>query len=79
MSSTRNLAPVHIGLVSDEPIRLEGLFSIFDQPAEAGRAPLLPITGSLAEMLAPDDVVWVHDYHLMQVGAALRPASSTSS
>jgi trehalose 6-phosphate synthase len=26
----------------------------------------------LAEMLAPDDVVWVHDYHLMQVGAALR-------
>ncbi|HUB96071.1 MAG TPA: trehalose-6-phosphate synthase [Stellaceae bacterium] len=26
----------------------------------------------LAEILAPDDLVWVHDYHLMQVGAALR-------
>jgi trehalose 6-phosphate synthase len=26
----------------------------------------------LAEMLAPDDILWVHDYHLMQVGAALR-------
>jgi DNA-binding NarL/FixJ family response regulator len=52
MSATRNLAPVYIGLVSDEPIRLEGLVSIFDQPAGDGCAPLLPITGTLAEMLA---------------------------
>jgi DNA-binding NarL/FixJ family response regulator len=44
--------PVHIGLVSDEPIRLEGLISIFDLPARPGSASLLPITGTLEEMLA---------------------------
>ncbi len=52
MSATRNPAPVYIGLVSDEPIRLEGLLSIFDQPAGEGQSQLLPVTGSLAEMLA---------------------------
>jgi len=52
MSVTRNPAPIHIGLVSDEPIRLEGLVSIFDQPSHNGNAPLLPISGTLAEMLA---------------------------
>src|ERR1700679_2291923 len=44
--------PVHIGLVSDENIRLEGLVSIFDLLARSGSASLLPITGTLQEMLA---------------------------
>jgi DNA-binding NarL/FixJ family response regulator len=52
MPSMRNPEPIHIGLVSDQPIRLEGLISIFDQPAEDGNSPLCPITGSLPEMLA---------------------------
>jgi DNA-binding NarL/FixJ family response regulator len=43
--------PVHIGLVAGEPIRMEGLRSIFDQPASAGR-PLIPILGTLPELLA---------------------------
>jgi|HubBroStandDraft_1064217.scaffolds.fasta_scaffold124773_1 DNA-binding NarL/FixJ family response regulator len=51
MSATRNSVPIHIGLVSDEPIRLEGLVSIFDQPALNGSASLLPIIGTLPEML----------------------------
>jgi DNA-binding NarL/FixJ family response regulator len=52
MPSTRKPEPIHIGLVSDEPIRLEGLKSIFDQPGGGSDASLRPITGTLAEMLA---------------------------
>jgi DNA-binding NarL/FixJ family response regulator len=52
MFATRSPAPVYIGLVSDEPLRLEGLLSIFDQPTGDGHAPLIPVTGSMAEMLA---------------------------
>jgi DNA-binding NarL/FixJ family response regulator len=52
MSSNRNVEPVHIGLVSDEPIRLEGLSSIFEQPSHQGKPPLLPIPGSIDELLA---------------------------
>jgi DNA-binding NarL/FixJ family response regulator len=51
MSSIRNPETIHIGLVCDEPIRLEGLVSIFDLPAHSGHAPLRPVTGSLAELL----------------------------
>jgi len=46
------LEPVRIGIVAGEPIRVEGLRSIFDQPATPGRPPLVPIVGSLPELLA---------------------------
>jgi DNA-binding NarL/FixJ family response regulator len=52
MSQTCHLEPIQIGLVSDQPIRLEGLVSIFDQPAAEGSAPLVPVSGSLQEMLS---------------------------
>jgi DNA-binding NarL/FixJ family response regulator len=52
MHSRRNPDPVHIGLVSDEPIRIEGLKSIFDLAAQSDSAPLIPLTGTLKEMLA---------------------------
>jgi len=48
----RHLEPIPIGLVSDEPIRLAGLSSIFEQPAHEGKPPLLPVSGSIAELLA---------------------------
>jgi DNA-binding NarL/FixJ family response regulator len=51
MSQARNPEPILIGLVSDQPIRLEGLISVFDQRALAGCAQLLPVTGSLKELL----------------------------
>jgi DNA-binding NarL/FixJ family response regulator len=50
--SARSSEPIEIGLVSDHPIRLEGLISIFDQPASFGDQPLRPVVGSLAEMLS---------------------------
>ena len=52
MPSIRNLEPIHIGLVSDEPIRLEGLASIFEQPTRQDKPPLLPLAGSIEELLA---------------------------
>ena len=64
MSSNRNIEPVHIGLVSDEPIRLEGLLSIFDHPTLEGNAPLCPQTGALPELLAVPSIEYlVIDMH----------------
>jgi DNA-binding NarL/FixJ family response regulator len=64
MSSIRFLEPIHIGLVSDEPIRLAGLTSIFDQPSRQGKPPLLPVAGSIEELLArPSLEYMVVDLH----------------
>lgn len=51
-SEREALRPVHIGLVAGEPIRLEGLRTIFDQPASPGHPPLVPVIGTLEELLA---------------------------
>lgn len=51
---------IRIGLVADEPIRVAGLASIFEQPAEEGKPELVPVTGTMAELLAgnaPDYLV----------------------
>jgi DNA-binding NarL/FixJ family response regulator len=52
MPATRNPEPIRIGLIADEPIRLAGFTSIFDQPAQHTRAQLIPIPGSMKELLA---------------------------
>jgi DNA-binding NarL/FixJ family response regulator len=52
MHSIPSTEPIDIGIVSDEPIRLEGLESIFDLPSTTGQAQLFPIKGSLEELLA---------------------------
>ena len=51
MSKNRNPGPIRVGLMTDEPIRLEGLASIFEEHAMEGHAPLLPVTGSMDELL----------------------------
>lgn len=51
MSSISSPDPIRIGVASEEPIRLTGLTSIFDQPAREGRPPLVPLTGRLEELL----------------------------
>lgn len=43
--------PIRIGVTSEEPIRLAGLTSIFDQPARQSRPPLVPLAGRLEELL----------------------------
>ena len=52
MSLIRNLEPNYIGLVCCEAIRLEGLASIFELPSRHGKPPLVPIAGSIEELLA---------------------------
>jgi DNA-binding NarL/FixJ family response regulator len=56
MSANRIPGAIRIGLVTDEPIRLAGLFTIFEQSAEGGGARFIPITGSLKELLAIPDL-----------------------
>jgi len=52
MSSLRNHEPIEIGLFSDEPIRLEGLTCIFEQPATDGGAKLVPLVGTFEQLLS---------------------------
>jgi DNA-binding NarL/FixJ family response regulator len=56
MASHRNFESVRIGLFSDEPIRLEGLTCIFDQPSSEGAARLVPLVGTLEQLLGLDSL-----------------------
>ena len=64
--TTEAIEPVRIGIVAGEPIRVEGLRTIFDQPATAGRPPLAPIIGPLADLLANKNV----DYLVVDLNSA---------
>ena len=57
---------VRIGLVAGEPIRVEGLRTIFDQPAAPSHSPLVPIVGTLAELLTNPAV----DYLVIDLNSA---------
>lgn len=59
MASSRNPAPIRIGLVANEPIRLAGLSSVFDQPAHEGKPSLLPIPGTIQELLAQSSLEYL--------------------
>ncbi len=43
---------IRIGIIADEPIRMAGLSSIFDQPRQQGHARLVPVPGAMREVLA---------------------------
>lgn len=52
MSGAARVGPIRIGLVADEPIRVAGLASVFELPAEEGKPQFLPIIGSTSELLS---------------------------
>ncbi|MGC9158568.1 MAG: LuxR C-terminal-related transcriptional regulator [Terracidiphilus sp.] len=52
MSSISKTEPVRVGVLTDEPIRLEGLSSIFEAHPGEGRTQLAPVFGNLDELLA---------------------------
>jgi DNA-binding NarL/FixJ family response regulator len=56
MSSISRPDPIRIGVASEEPIRLTGLTSIFDQPAQVGRPSLVPMAGRLEELLKQESL-----------------------
>ena len=45
-----------IGILAVEPIRVAGLASVFDLPAQPGRAKMVPVVGSLKELLAANEI-----------------------
>jgi DNA-binding NarL/FixJ family response regulator len=60
---------IHIGVASEEPIRLAGLSSAFDQPGRDEHAQLVPIPGSVRELLAKPELKYlVVDLHSMVSG-----------
>jgi len=59
MCAIRKPGQIRIGLITDEPMRLEGLVSIFDQPAEKGHAQLVPVTGSMEFLLTEANVEYL--------------------
>ena len=59
MWAIRKPGQIRIGLITDEPMRLEGLVSIFDQPAEKGHAQLVPVTGSMEFLLTEANVEYL--------------------
>src|ERR1700690_4493327 len=58
-STSANPLPIRIGVLAVEPVRVAGLASIFDQPAQAGQAQLVPVIGSLEELAAASDIEYV--------------------
>jgi len=58
-SRSANPDPIRIGILAVEPIRVAGLTSIFDQPAQPGLAQLVPVIGSLQELIGASDIEYV--------------------
>jgi len=59
--------PIRIGVLAVEPIRMAGLASIFDLPEQPAQAQLIPVVGSLQELIdAPDIEYVVVDLHSSQ-------------
>ncbi len=48
-----------IGILAVEPIRVAGLASIFDLPAQSGRPQMVPVVGSLKELLAANEIGYI--------------------
>jgi DNA-binding NarL/FixJ family response regulator len=59
MSAMYSAEPIRIGVVANEPMRLEGLTSIFENHAKPGEATLLPIIGTLEEHLDNQAIEYV--------------------
>ena len=58
-SRSANPLPIRIGILAVEPIRVAGLASIFDLPAQPGQAQLIPVVGSMQELLGASAIEYV--------------------
>ena len=59
MSAMFSSDPIRIGVVANEPMRLEGLTSIFENHARPGEPPLLPVVGTLEDHLEDGSIEYV--------------------
>jgi DNA-binding NarL/FixJ family response regulator len=55
MSAFRKQEPVRVGVVASEPLRLEGIISIFEYP-KPGQVRLQPVVGTLEQHLADPQI-----------------------
>jgi DNA-binding NarL/FixJ family response regulator len=58
-SSQHGPVTIRIGVAADEPIRVAGLASVFDQPGQETRAQLAPVIASLPDLLAQNDIEYI--------------------
>lgn len=58
-SYASNLQPIRIGVLADEPVRVAGLASIFDQPAQEDQPQLVPVVGSLPDLLGSTSIEYI--------------------
>jgi DNA-binding NarL/FixJ family response regulator len=64
MSPQLQTGAIRIGIVADEPIRVAGIASVFDLPALAGKPQLVPVVGTVAELLSANPLEYlVIDLH----------------
>lgn len=52
MASPSNSPAIRIGVLAGEPIRLAGLSTVFEEAPEPGRPQLVPVVGTLPELLS---------------------------
>lgn len=58
-SKAPNPSPIRIGVLAVEPVRVAGLASIFDLPGRRNQASLVPVIGSLDELLGFADIEYL--------------------
>jgi DNA-binding NarL/FixJ family response regulator len=59
MNTATKPSSIRIGVVAGEPIRLEGLASVFDRPMEVGQSVLMPVVGSLEELMKSEELEYL--------------------
>lgn len=59
MSSSRDSQPIRIGVLAGEPIRLEGLRMIFEEAPSPDHPALVPVIGTLEDLLANPEVEYL--------------------
>ncbi|HEY6489608.1 MAG: response regulator transcription factor [Terracidiphilus sp.] len=68
MSSNSQGIAIRVGVVAGEPIRLEGLTSVFEREPEFGQSALIPVIGTLDELMAKQDL----EYLMIDLNASAR-------
>lgn len=59
ISQSANSPSIRIGVLAAEPIRVAGLASVFDQPAQPGRTQLVPVACSPQQLTEASDIEYV--------------------
>jgi DNA-binding NarL/FixJ family response regulator len=59
VSSNRNSQSIRIGVLAGEPVRLEGLRTVFEEEPQPGLPRLVPVIGTIEELLADRELEYL--------------------